>query len=122
MSAKQRHLSIEDYLNHIEESAALASSYIVGMTKESFLADRKTQQAVIYNILIIGEAATQVINEYPDFVTAHSDIPWREMRGIRNRMAHGYFELNMTIIWDTVTIYLEKLSQQIASVKTNPAK
>ena len=39
------------------------------------------------------------------------------MRGIRNRMAHGYFELNLTIIWDTVTTNLDKLSQQIAAIK-----
>jgi uncharacterized protein with HEPN domain len=117
MNAKQRHLSIDDYLSHIEEAATLASDYVRGMTRETFLADRKTQQAVIYNILIIGEAATQVINEYPDFVEANPDIPWREMRGIRNRMAHGYFELNLAIIWDTVTTSLDKLSQQISSAK-----
>ena len=117
MSAKQRHLSIEDYLDHIEEAATLASGYVCDMSKKTFLEDRKTQQAVIYNILIIGEAATQIINEYPDFVAAHADIPWREMRGIRNRMAHGYYELDMSIIWDTVTTYLGKLSRQIASAK-----
>ncbi|RLB68910.1 MAG: hypothetical protein DRH07_11815 [Deltaproteobacteria bacterium] len=117
MNAKQRHLPIEDYLDHIEEAASLASGYVVGMTKETFVGDRKTQQAVIYNIFIIGEAASQIINEYPDFVAAHPDIPWREMRGIRNRLAHGYFELDQTIIWNTVTTYLEKLSQQIASLK-----
>ncbi|MBW2689409.1 MAG: DUF86 domain-containing protein [Deltaproteobacteria bacterium] len=117
MSAKQRQLSVLEYLGHIEEAATLASHYVCGMSKESFLEDRKTQQAVIYNILIIGEAATQIINEYPDFVSAHPDIPWREMRGIRNRMAHGYFELNMAIIWDTATTYLDKLSQQISSAK-----
>ena len=117
MNAKQRHLPIGDYLDHIEEAASLASGYVVGMTKETFVGDRKTQQAVIYNILIIGEAASQIINEYPDFVAAHPDIPWREMRGIRNRLAHGYFELDQTIIWNTVTTYLEKLSQQIASLK-----
>jgi uncharacterized protein with HEPN domain len=83
----------------------------------AFLDDRKTQQAVIYNIMIIGEAATQLINEYPDFVAIHPDIPWREMRGIRNRMAHGYYELDLTIIWDTVTTYLDRLIQQIASAK-----
>jgi uncharacterized protein with HEPN domain len=81
MTAKQRHLSIEDYLDHIEE------------------------------------AATQIINEYPDFVDAHPEIPWREMRGIRNRMAHGYFELDPTIIWDTVTFSLDKLIHQISSTK-----
>ena len=118
MSAKQRHLTVEDYLGLIEEAATLASDYVHDMTRENFLEDRKTQQAVIYNIFIIGEAATQIINEYPEFVETNPNIPWREMRGIRNRMAHGYFELNMTIIWDTVTTYLDKLSQQIASVKT----
>ncbi len=117
MSARQRNLAIKDYLDHIEEAATLASEYVYGMAKEAFLADRKTQQAVIYNILIIGEAATQVINEYPEFVAAHPDIPRREMRGIRNRMAHGYFELDLSIIWDTVTTYLEKLGQQISLVR-----
>lgn len=117
MSAKQRRLSIQDYLDHIEEAATLASDYVRDMSRERFLNDRKTQQAVIYNILIIGEAATQIINEYPDFVAAHPDIPWREMRGIRNRMAHGYYELDISIIWDTATTYLDKLSQQIASAK-----
>ena len=117
MSAKQRHLSVDDYLKHIEEAARLASDYVLGMTRETFLEDRKTQQAVIYNIFIIGEAATQIINEHPDFVEANPSIPWREMRGIRNRMAHGYFELNMSIIWDTAATSLGKLSQQIASVK-----
>jgi uncharacterized protein with HEPN domain len=117
MTAKQKHLSVVDYLNHIEEAAALASSYVRDITKETFLNDRKTQQAVIYNILIIGEAATQIINEHPEFIAAHPEIPWREMRGIRNRMAHGYFELNLAIVWDTATTSLDKLSQQIASAK-----
>lgn len=117
MTAKQRHLALDDYLGHIEEAATLANGYVRNMSKDTFLTDRKTQQAVIYNILIIGEAATQLINEYPEFVAAHPDIPWREMRGIRNRMAHGYFELNLDIIWDTVTTYLDKLSHQITAIK-----
>ncbi len=61
------------------------------MSRQDFLEGRRTQQAVIDNILIIGEAATRIINEYPDFFAAHPDIPWREMCGIRNRMSHGYY-------------------------------
>ena len=116
MSAKQQHLLIEDYLDHIEEAAPLCS-IVAGMTKEAFLEDRKTQQAVIYNIFIIGEAASQIINDHPNFIVTHPDIPWREMRGMRNRLAHGYFGLDQSIIWDTVTTYLVKLSQQIATLK-----
>ena len=87
------------------------------MDKQTFLKDRRTQQAVIYNIMIIGEAASQIINEHPDFIASTPEIPWREMRGIRNRMAHGYFELNMDIIWDTVTMYLNGLREKILSIK-----
>lgn len=79
MSAKKHHLTLEDYLVHIEEAALLACDYTRDMTRDVFLTDRKTQQAVNYNIMILGEAATQIINEYPDFVEAHDDIPWREM-------------------------------------------
>jgi len=118
MTARQKHLGVAEYLGHMEEAAALASGYVQGMAKEEFILDKKTQQAVIYNILIIGEAATQVLNEHPDFVEKHPDIPWREMRGIRNRMAHGYFELNLDIVWETAIRSLNSLKSQIASAKS----
>lgn len=108
---------LDDYLRHIEEAALLACSYVSGMDKTTFFQDKRTQQAVIYNIMIIGEAATQVINEYPQFTESHPEIPWREMRGIRNRMAHGYFALNVEIIWDTVTTSLEPLQQQVQAIR-----
>ena len=117
MSPRQKHPLIEDYLEHIEEAATLASDYIAGLSKADFLRDRKTQQAVIYNILIIGEAATQIINQYSEFTEKHPEIPWREMRGIRNRMAHGYYELDLGIVWDTVTTHLGTLSKQISTIK-----
>ncbi len=117
MNARQHHLQVKDLLEHIEEAAALASGYVSDLSKTAFLKDRKTQQAVIYNILIIGEAATQILNQYPEFTETHPEIPWREMRGMRNRMAHGYFQLDMEIIWDTATQYIGKLYQQIASLK-----
>lgn len=68
--------------------------------------------------MIIGEAASQIINEHSDFIDSTPEIPWREMRGIRNRMAHGYFELNMDIIWDTVTSYLEDLCSKISDIRS----
>ncbi|MFK7776622.1 MAG: DUF86 domain-containing protein [Gimesia sp.] len=68
MNAKQKNLNVHDYLEHIEEATNLALSYVEGMDKETFLENRRTQQAVIYNIMIIGEAASQIINEHPDFI------------------------------------------------------
>ncbi|MGC9519976.1 MAG: DUF86 domain-containing protein [Desulfuromonadaceae bacterium] len=118
MSAREKHLNVDDYLDHIEEAANLATSFVKDMDKSEFLSDKRTQQAVIYNIMIIGEAASQIINGYPEFVELTPEIPWREMRGIRNRMAHGYFALNMEIIWDTVSENLEDLGRIVSEIRS----
>jgi uncharacterized protein with HEPN domain len=46
------------------------------------------------NLITIGEIATRLMSEHPDVVANHPDTPWRQMRGMRNRMAHGYFDIN----------------------------
>ena len=66
------------------------------------------QQAVILNLIVIGEAAVQVEAEYPDFASANSVVPWKKLRGMRNRMTHGYFDTNLEIVWDMQT-YLPEL-------------
>ena len=114
MNAEQRVSSRHiDYLGHMLDALRLARSYVEGQNKEDFLSDRKTQQAVILNILIIGEAATKLVNEYPGFISGHPAFPWKEMRGMRNRMAHGYFEINLDIVWQTVQQSLPELEQQV---------
>lgn len=47
---------------------------------------------------------------YPDFANAHSQIPWRNMRGMRNRIAHGYFDIDLDVVWDTVQTALPPLA------------
>jgi uncharacterized protein with HEPN domain len=64
-------------------------------TKNDFLADKRTQLAVIMSLIIVGEAATKVMDDYIDFTQQHPEIPWCSMRNMRNRMAHGYFEINL---------------------------
>jgi uncharacterized protein with HEPN domain len=113
MNAGQRESRLSDYLGHMLDALRLARSYTAKQTKEDFLGDRKTQQAVILNILIIGEAATKLANEYPEFVTHHPAFPWKQIRGMRNRMAHGYFEINLDIVWETLQQSLPELELQI---------
>lgn len=72
------------------------------MSRDDFLADKRTQQAVVMSLIVLGEAATKVIGRYPDFASAQSQIPWRSMRGMRNRIAHGYFDIDLDVVWDTV--------------------
>jgi uncharacterized protein with HEPN domain len=60
-------------------------------------------------LVIIGEAATKLMDRYPGFAARHPDVPWRSMRGMRNRIAHGYFDINLDVVWDTVQTALPDL-------------
>jgi uncharacterized protein with HEPN domain len=83
------------------------------MSKADFFADKRTQQAVVMNLIIIGEAATKLLQEHEDFTSHHADIPWRNMKGMRNRIAHGYFEINLDVVWDTVQTALPELLKSL---------
>jgi uncharacterized protein with HEPN domain len=75
---------------------------VAGLDKAAFAGDKRTQQAVVYNLLVLGEVANHLAQAFPEFVAAHPAIPWTAMRGMRNRMAHGYFQVDLDIVWDTV--------------------
>ena len=85
------------------------------MSKESFLKDRRTQQAVVLNLMTIGEVAARIANDYKEFAEAHPEIPWAQMRGMRNRMVHGYFDIDLNIVWQTVQSSLPELEGHIAA-------
>lgn len=72
------------------------------------------------SLIIIGEAATKIMDGYTAFTQAHSEVPWRSMRNMRNRMAHGYFDINLDIVWDTVQEWLPELLKQLPSVLQDP--
>ena len=67
-----------------------------------FARNQQAQDAVIRNIEIIGEAANRVQREQPELVMAHPELPWIEMRGMRNKMIHNYFDVSLEIVWATV--------------------
>lgn len=89
---KLRIKDIVDAINAIQ-------GYTEGMKYKTFVADRKTVDAVIRNLTVIGEAAGHVPD---DIVSAYPDIPWRDMRDMRNFVVHEYFGISDKIIWDTV--------------------
>lgn len=124
MSAQPGKLRQLDYVEHMVEAIRLIQSYVDGISREEFFADKKTQQAVVMNILILGEAATQVGNEYPEWADQHPEVPWRSMRGMRNRLAHGYFDINLDVVWDTVCISLPELQEKLVEVlkEASPGK
>jgi uncharacterized protein with HEPN domain len=89
---------VTDTLTHMRNAAALAHSYVDAMSKAAFASDVRTQQAVIMNLVIIGELATKLIKDHGDFIAQHPQIPWASMKGMRNRIAHGYFEINLEVV------------------------
>lgn len=115
MNARKQRLS--EYLAHMLEALKLALSYVDGISKDSFINDKKTQQAVILNIMVIGETAIQILDEYPEYAARYPEVPWKQMRGMRNRMAHGYFDLNLDVVWETVQQALPKLEHQILAIR-----
>jgi uncharacterized protein with HEPN domain len=107
---------LPDYIDHIQQAAADACSFVEELSKDDFLEDKRTQQAVIMSFIIIGEAATKVIDGYAEFTQAHPDVPWRSMRNMRNRMAHGYFDINLDVVWETAQEWLPGLLKQLPVV------
>jgi uncharacterized protein with HEPN domain len=108
---------LPDYLDHMLQAAKDACSFVEGLSKEEFLADKRTQQAVVMSLIIIGEAAAKVMDENPNFTEAHADVPWRNMRGMRNRIAHGYFDINLDLVWKTVQMALPALIGRLAFLR-----
>ena len=99
------------YLLHIRD----AILRILGYTrrgKRAFLSDTKTQDAVIRNLEVIGEAAKNVS---ADIRERHGSIPWKLMAGMRDKMIHEYFGVDLQIVWTVVSKELPKLLREVES-------
>lgn len=87
-----------DFIIDMIEAADMVASFIQGMTKEQFLADKKTQFAVVRALEIIGEAAKKV----PDSIRSrYPDLPWREISGMRDKLIHESLGVNNEVVWKT---------------------
>lgn len=106
-----------DYLEHMQQAAMDACAFVQGTARENFQQDKRTQQAVIMSLIILGEAATKVMDSHAEFAQEHPQVPWRNMRGMRNRMAHGYFDIDLDMVWNTVHTALPPLLRQLADIR-----
>lgn len=108
---------LADYLDHMRQAATDACAFVQGMAQDEFRQDRRTQQAVIMSLIIVGETATKVMEDHPEFAKRHTQVPWRSMRGMRNRIAHGYFDINLDVVWDTVQTALPQLLHHLSAMR-----
>lgn len=77
---------------------------------DEFLADEKTQDAIMFNLVILGEAANRISQEFQE---KHPEIPWSSMIGTRNIIVHGYDQVKLQIVWDIVSRDLVKLKSSL---------
>lgn len=105
-----------DLIQDIAESVARISLYTLNMEYEEFRKDKKTQDAVIRNIEIMGEA-TKKLSE--DMRKDYPNIPWKNIAGTRDKLIHNYFGVNIDIIWSIVQIEIPSLLPKIERIYQN---
>ena len=93
---------ISGYLSHIVQAIERIALYLEGVEKERFLQDTLRQDAVIRNLEIVGEASRNILRADADFPARHPELPLQSAYEMRNILAHGYFEVDLAVVWDTV--------------------
>lgn len=111
--SRRDELDLRDYLEHIQQAIGRIQRYLHDIDHAGFLANEEKQDAVIRNLEIIGEAAGKIQRHFPDFATEHPDFPLKAAYGTRNALAHGYFKVDLDVVWKTVERDLPELEVQV---------
>lgn len=114
MSKRSARLLLDDML----EAAERIERYVVGLDQPGFLADEKTSDAVVRNLEILGEAAAHVPD---DFKARTPDLEWPRIVGLRNRVVHGYFAVDLEIVWRIVVSDLPDLVSRLRALRNSLA-
>ena len=100
------------YLEHIRESIAKIEKYTNGIEEDMFMSDDQLQDAVIRQLQIIGEAAKRLSD---DTTAKYSEVDWKDIAGMRDKLVHNYFGVDLDAVWDTVVQDLPKLRQALSA-------
>ena len=109
-ASKQR---LGDYLQHIVEAIERVQRYTEDADEVRFIGDEMMQDAVIRNLEVIGEASRNIEREHPGFAAAHPELPLSFAYEMRNVLSHGYFKVDLGIVWKTIERDLPVLLQQV---------
>ena len=108
MSGKSPRLP--DFLDLLLEAIARIERYAAPLDFDGFAADEMAQDAIIRNLEIIGEACRNIVRVDPGFAARHPDLPIRAAQEMRNVLAHGYFGVDLAVVWSTVKSDLPALA------------
>lgn len=112
--------SVRDCLKHILEATQDIQVFTAGMDAAQFLHDRKTRAAVVRCLEIVGEACRNIQRHHPQFAAAHPEFPLRQAAGMRNALIHGYFDVDWSLVWDTVKQEIPALQRQTQTLLAGP--
>ena len=107
--AREEKLRFRDWRFRVRDVLAAiraAIAYCDGLDAETFAADHKTVDAVIRNLVVMGESVRWIPGPIKE---THADVPWTTMRGVRNIVVHEYFGVDQAILWETVQLDLPPL-------------
>lgn len=107
---------LHDYLTHILQAIERTQKYICDLDESGFLKSEITQDAVVRNFEIIGEASRNIERVEPDFIAQHPELPLKFAYDMRNQLAHGYFSVDLGIVWRTANRNLPALGEQIKAI------
>ena len=111
MSLDEKRLA--DYLEHILQAIERIDRYTEDLDELAFLQNEMVQDAVLRNLEIIGEASNNIEKHFPAFAAAHPELPLSHAYQMRNVVAHGYFKVDLEIVWKTIHNDLARLSEQV---------
>ena len=106
-------LRLADYLGHIVDAIDRINKYCQDLDEPSFLANDLVQDAVIRNFEVIGEASKNVERVAPDFISTHQKLPFAFAYDMRNVLAHGYYKVDLGVVWKTIERDLPYLREQV---------
>ncbi|MBU4610296.1 DUF86 domain-containing protein [Achromobacter sp. GG226] len=108
-------LSLDDYLSHITQACARIERYTGTMSEAAFLSPSSelVQDGVIRNLEVVGEAANNIAKHHPEFMAANPQLPLINAYDMRNRLSHGYFQINLRLVWATVKEHVPQLANEI---------
>jgi uncharacterized protein with HEPN domain len=102
-----------EYLRHILDEISYIDGVVSTVDEESFVSDQTLKRSFVRSIEIIGEAARKIP---ADFRNRHSDIDWKRISGMRDKLIHDYFGVDYTIVWDVAINKLPELKQKIMQI------
>lgn len=117
--SRRDQLALRDYLEHMQQAINRIERYLADTDQSGFIASEEKQDAVIRNLEVLGEAAGNIQRHFPEFAAEHPEFPLKAAYATRNVLAHGYFAVDLDIVWKTIERDLPLLEVEVGRLLRN---